>query len=387
MAKSTIVAAPNRGNYSVKGTPKGITIPKAPVAGSVVKGAQGVDFVYRPGGAQGAGYYKKPKPTPSITGSKPVTGSKPTTGTDASGATIAAAPPATAPTTPFNWGNAYTSNAQYQSTAPSLAAGQNQIGESYGLTMRRDTNSASPTYGQPIYRLPTEKAGEGTVIASMGAGGEFVWKDASGNPVDVKDLKIDYVPTASGQSGYLQGALGNAAAQSANNQQTIGEQAALAGVRRSGMRAQGALAETGNAQAAQARLTQGAMGEYGANLGKWAELYKSIYGELLPNAAAMAPAPEAPAPAAPVAPSAPASMGNGWNAPVTVAPDKTLSPGAGGEFMKMLGNVTLERNTNDASIRAGLKKFLASPDYKLSAQQIAYIKSLIAGRYKGNKKY
>jgi hypothetical protein len=30
--KPQIVAAPNRGNYSVKGTPRGITIPKIPVA-------------------------------------------------------------------------------------------------------------------------------------------------------------------------------------------------------------------------------------------------------------------------------------------------------------------------------------------------------------------
>jgi hypothetical protein len=384
MAKPQIVAAPNRGNYSVKGTPQGITIPKLPVAGSLVKGKAGVDFVYRPKGPKGAGYYKKAKPTPSIAGSQPMTG------TNASGATIATPPAATvAPATPFNWGNAYTANAQYQSTSPILAAGQNQIGESSGLVMRRDTNSSSPTYGQPIYRLPSESAGSGSVIASMGPDGGFVYKDAAGNAVDVKGLKIDYVPVASGQEGYLQGALGGAAAQSEVAQKSIANAAAQSGARRSGMRAQGALAETGNLQGTQAGITQRAQGEYTANLGKWAELYKSIYGELLPNAAAMAPAPEVPAaPAAPVAPVTPpvdtASSGSGFV--------KTVTPGAsgalkGGAFTDLIGNITLPRNTSDKAIREALNNVLTSTKYKLTAQQKAYIKSLITGRYKGNKKY
>jgi hypothetical protein len=55
--------------------------------------------------------------------------------------------------------------------------------------------------------------------------------------------------------------------------------------------------------------------------------------------------------------------------------------------MTMLGNVTLERNTNDKAIREGLRAFLNNPAYQLTAQQKAYINSLITGRYKGNKKY
>ena len=309
MATPKIVAVPSRGNYSVKGTPQGVPIPKVPTAGSVVRGKRGVDFVYRPRGPKGAGYYKRPKA---------LKGAAATTGTSASGATIAT-PPVTpvVAATPFNFGNAYVGNAQFQSTAPSLAAGQNQIGESYGLTMRRDTNSSSPTYGQPIYRLPTEKAGEGTIIASMGPKGEFVWKDAAGNAVDVAGLKVDYVPTSAGQGGYLQGALGSAVAQSENNQQTVGQQAALAGVGRSGMRAQGALAETGNLQGTLAGLTQRAQGEYASNLGKWADLYRSIYGELIPNAGSIAPPPEAP-----VVPPTTPSATSGTSTATTISSDK-----------------------------------------------------------------
>lgn len=330
--------------------------------------------------------YKPPKPI------KPPKPPKTPPASTTSGATIATPPapvtPPTPPATPFNWGSAYTNNAQYQSTAPILAAGQNQIGESSGLVMRRDTNSSSPTYGQPIYRLPSESAGSGSVIASMGPDGGFVYKDAAGNVVDVKGLKIDYVPVASGQEGYLQGALGNAAATSANTQQSIANTAAQSGARRSGMRAQGSLAETGNLQGAQAGITQRAQGEYTANLGKWAELYRSIYGELLPNAAAMAPAPETPAVVTPDAPApSAASSGSGFFSTVTPDAGGALSPGPDGEFMKLLGNVTLERNTSDKAIREALNGVLTNPKYKLTAQQRNYIKSLITGRYKGNKKY
>ena len=335
--------------------------------------------------------YKPPKPI------KPPKPPKAPPASTVSGATIATPPaPLTAPTppaTPFNWGNAYTANAQYQSTSPILAAGQNQIGESSGLVMRRDTNPSSPTYGQPIYRLPSEPAGSGSVIASMGPDGGFVYKDAAGNPVDVKDLKIDYVPIASGQEGYLQGALGGAAAQSDVAQKNIANAAAQSGAGRSGMRAQGALAETGNLQGAQAGITQRAMGDYTANLGKWAELYKSIYGELLPNAADTAPAPETPAAVTPDAPAAvtpvadTASSGSGFVQTVTPDAGGALSAGPDGEFMKLIGNATLERNTSDKAIREQLNGILNNPKYKLTPQQIRYINSLITGRYKGNKKY
>jgi hypothetical protein len=55
--------------------------------------------------------------------------------------------------------------------------------------------------------------------------------------------------------------------------------------------------------------------------------------------------------------------------------------------MTLVGDLTLERNTNDKAIREGLRALLNNPAYQLSAQQKAYINSLITGRYKGNKKY
>jgi hypothetical protein len=55
--------------------------------------------------------------------------------------------------------------------------------------------------------------------------------------------------------------------------------------------------------------------------------------------------------------------------------------------MTLIGDVTLERNTNDAAIRENLRRLLKNPAYQLTAQQKAYINSLITGRYKGNKKY
>jgi hypothetical protein len=55
--------------------------------------------------------------------------------------------------------------------------------------------------------------------------------------------------------------------------------------------------------------------------------------------------------------------------------------------MTLVGDLTLERNTNDAAIRQGLRALLNNPAYQLTPRQIRYINSLITGRYKGNKKY
>jgi hypothetical protein len=275
---------------------------------------------------------------------------------------------------------------------PVLGAEQNQIGSSYGVVLNRVTEGSDK--GQPLFRLPGEAAGKGTIRQSgFDAKGNPVYKDAAGNVIsDISNLVLDYTPLQAGQAGYLQGALGNAAATSANNQQTIGENAALAGVRRSGMRGQGALAEAQNAQNLNTALTTKAQGEYTTNLGKWAALYNQIYQGLLPQAEALA-APTtttvevpAAAPETPAAPAVPEPTYSGYNTPGTPT-SGPLSPGPGGQFMTLLGDVTLERNTNDAAIRQNLRRFLNNPAYQLTAQQKAYINSLITGRYKGNKKY
>jgi len=406
MAKPTIVAAPNRGNYSVKGTPNGIKIPKAPTAGSVVKGAKGVDFVYRPGGPKGAGYYKKAKPTPSITSFNP------TTGSNASGSTIQTpvvdtTPPAptttttttSTPPTPAWWNTQIGAGIASNAMTPILGAEQNQIGSTYGLVLRRDLTEGSETKGQPLYRLPTEASGAGTVRQTgFNEKGDPVYKDGAGNVVtDIAGLVLDYSALKAGDPGYLQGAIGNAAATSQKNQFSIADAAARSGVRRSGMSGEASAEETRNAQNLNSSLLQRAGGDYTTNLGKWASLYNQIYQGLLPKAEALA-APVETTTEVPVAPEAPvvdttaptpsaASSGSGFFSTVTPDAGGALSPGPNGEFMKLLGNVTLERNTSDKAIREALNGVLNNPKYKLTAQQRNYIKSLITGRYKGNKKY
>jgi hypothetical protein len=54
-----LVKASNRGNYKAKVNPKGANLPKNPKAGQSFKGKGGVTSVYRPGGPDGAGWYKK----------------------------------------------------------------------------------------------------------------------------------------------------------------------------------------------------------------------------------------------------------------------------------------------------------------------------------------
>ena len=134
-------------------------------------------------------------------------------------------------------------------------------------------------------------------------------------------------------------------------------------------------------------MNVGAAGELGGTTNRYADLLNSIFPDLVKKAGEYetppvetpaAPAPEAAAPAAPEY--------LGYNQAPTPPPG-TLGAGPGGAFMTMIGDLTLERNTNDAAIRRGLRALLNNPAYQLSPQQIRYINSLITGRYKGNKKY
>ena len=54
-----IVKTTNRGNYKIKVKPKGANLPKNPKAGQSFKGKGGVTSVFRTGGPDGAGWYKK----------------------------------------------------------------------------------------------------------------------------------------------------------------------------------------------------------------------------------------------------------------------------------------------------------------------------------------
>ena len=419
MATKTI-AVPSRGNYTVKGAPKGITIPKAPTAGSVVTGNQGVDWVYRPGGPQGAGYYKKAKPTPSINTTKP------TTGSDAAGATIAtpSVPSAasttttvTTPGTPPNaawWQSQYTSDPSFLLTDPTLRAAQNQTGTNYGYTINRDTTEGSPTKGQAYYRAPkidpvTKKpvldANGNPVYLATGIlqtfddAGKPVYKDATGKVYAPADLEMDINRIAQGQEGYLQGALGNAEATSANAQQAVGENAALRGVGHSGMRAQGSIAETGALQSALSGLTQKAAGELTGIDKQYNDLYSSIFKGLAPKAEALGTPttttvetpPAAPAAETPVAPTYNGQATDqttyaGYGQPKSGSP---LSQGASGEFMKMINGIVQPTAAGGGTY--GWKDQITSLEkmkttYSLTPQQLKFIADKIDAIRKANAK-
>lgn len=284
------------------------------------------------------------------------------------------------------WSSQIGSRVALSASTPVLTAAQNQIGSSYGLTLRRNT-----TNNQPLFRLANQAAGTGTIEQSgFDSSGNPIYKDAAGNVIDVRQtpVSLDYVAVKPGQAGYLEGSLGRTAATSANTQQAIAEAAAARGARRSGMREYGARSETQNLQSALAGLAERAGGEYATNLGKWAELYTQIQQGLLPDATALA-APTTTTTEVPVASTSASTAAPeylGYNRAPTPPPG-TLGAGPGGAFMTLVDDLTLERNTTDKAIREGLRAFLKNPAYQLSPQQIRYINSLIAGRYKGNKKY
>jgi hypothetical protein len=238
--------------------------------------------------------------------------------------------------------------------------------------------------GKPVY-LATR------IIQTFDDAGKPVYKDSTGKVYAPAELEMDINRIAKGEAGYLEGSLGAAEATSERNQFNVGDVAARAGARRSGMRAQAGAAETAALQSALSGLTQKAAGELTGIDKQYADLYSSIFRTLLPRAEALAAptttevpvAPEAPAAPAP-APAAPEYLG--YNQAPTPPPG-TLGAGPGGAFMTLVGDLTLERNTTDKAIREGLRALLNNPAYQLSPQQIRYINSLITGRYKGNKKY
>jgi hypothetical protein len=265
------------------------------------------------------------------------------------------------------------------------------IGSNYGFTLNRDTTEGSPTKGMVLYRVPGTDPGKGNITGRVDpVTGAFTYVDPSGKVYDVTKLELDVIPIKRGEAGYLEGSLGQAAAGSEKQQFAIGDAAARAGARRSGMRASSAVAETQALQDALRRLNVGAAGELAGTTNRYADLLNTIFPDLVKRAGEfVAPpveapaAPEAPAAEAP-APAAPEYLG--YNQAPTPPPG-TLGAGPGGAFMTLVGDITLERNTTDKAIREGLRAFLKNPAYQLSPQQIRYINSLITGRSKGNKKY
>jgi hypothetical protein len=293
-----------------------------------------------------------------------------------------------APTTPFNYADAFLADPRYATGLAGITQTQLGIGSKYGFTLNRDTTEGSPTKGMVLYRVPGTEPGKGNITGRIDpVTGAYTYVDPSGKVYDVTNLELDVIPIKRGEAGYLEGGLGQAAAGSEKQQFAIGDAAAQAGARRSGMRASSSAMESQALQNALRGLNVGAAGELGGTTNRYADLLNSIFPDLVKKAGEYetppvetpaAPAPEAAAPAAPEY--------LGYNQAPTPPPG-TLGAGPGGAFMTMIGDLTLERNTNDAAIRQGLRALLNNPAYQLSPQQIRYINSLITGRYKGNKKY
>ena len=308
---------------------------------------------------------------------------------------LVAPPPTPAARTPFNYADAYYAYPGYGESLRGINAQQGGIESKYGFTIRRDTSTTSPTRGGAYYKPKGAAEGTGTILATISpVDGSYVYKDAEGKLYAAADLEIDVVTIKPGEAGYLEGALGGNIAQSDLNMRRMGDAAAQSGVGSSGIR--GAMAsQEGAARAGREySLTAQAGADLGATTAKYAELYRTIFDAIKGQAADYnaVPPPVVEAPAA-VTPDAPApatdtaSSGSGFVQTVTPSAGGALSPGPNGEFMKLIGNVTLERNTSDKAIREQLNNILTDPKYKLTAQQKNYIKSLITGRYKGNKKY
>ena len=361
MAAPKIVSVPSRGAYSVKGTPAGITIPKAPVAGSQVRGERGVTFVYRPGGPKGAGYYKKPKAAKAAA----------TTGTNASGATIATPPPPPAATPGYDYSKGFSADPRYAPGMASIAANQAGIGTEYGLVINRDTDTASPTYGMAKFRAPGEAAGSGTILAKIDPiTGKSVYSDASGKVYSVADLTLDVRELKPGEAGYLSGALGNAAATSANNQQTVGQNAALAGVQRSGMRASSSLMETNALQGALSKLGLGAAGAFRGTTDQYANLLNAIYPDQADKATALASV-GTPTPPAPVVTPALAAPNTNPTTQTGLVAGQKLSGGPKGQFMGQVGAILVIRDMSPKDRIQQLRAF--AREYALTPEQKKYV--------------
>ena len=290
------------------GTPGGKP-PAKPTAGQSYTGPGGVNWKYDI--AKG-GWVRVPVAPGTVTAqSRPSATSipAPTTPT-APAATPVAAPSAAA--TPFNYANAFYADPRYAAGVAGITQTQLDIGTKYGLTLNRDTNPSSPTYGMVKYRVPGSTAATGDITAKVDpVTGDMTYLDSTGKAYDVRNLELDYIPISRGQAGYLEGQFGQTQAGSEKRQFEIGDVAArTVGARQSGMRAQAGLDEARALQNALRNLTFGSAGEQFATTQQYANLLNTIYPDLVKSAeayaASTAPVPTPEAPAAPETSSAPA---------------------------------------------------------------------------------
>lgn len=247
------------------------------------------------------------------------------------------APPSFTPTSSW-WSQQFTADPRYMTSAPVLEGRRTQIGQAYGFTIARNDQ------GLPLYK----SAGGATGITQgFDDNGAIVYKDSQGNTYKPSELQLDIRRVGPGEAGYLEGAFGGAEAGSERRQFEIGDVAAQAGIRRSGMRGQAGLAETAALQAALAGLTGRSAAELAGVETDYAQLYREIYGDLAKKAeelaAAQPVAAEVPAEApaeAPAAPSGAAPVAGGGT--VNPAGQYTPPPASGALSMQAFNNTLNE---------------------------------------------
>lgn len=356
----------------------------------------------RPGSPQAikAGY-KPPKPSkgPGKPGGAPFAVSFNADGTTTlkppAAPKVAAAPttPIVAPTTPFNYADAFLSDPRYATGLAGITQSQLGTESKYGIRLRRAPN------GLPIYRVIGGAQGSGNVTTTIDpATGRTRYVNAAGAEVAPATLELDYEVLKPGEAGYSEGAIGTQTAGSQIRQLGIGDTAAQAGARRSGMRASAQLQEGAALQAALRGLTTGAASEFGGTTTRYADLLNLIYPDLVKRAgdySATPPAAETPAtgtPAAgapevqPVYQRQPTSETTyaGYALPPARSP---LSAGPSGEFMRMITSITEAGGAGGGTY--GWKDQITSLEkikstYSLTPQQIKYVDDKIVALRKAN---
>ena len=212
------------------------------------------------------------------------------------------------------WTQQFAADPRFAGTAGNLALREQQTAGTYGYRIRR-VPTGQPGAGQPYF--VSRSTGAAEIMQKLTPEG-FPMLDDNGAPIYVDkdgkqyaagDLDLSIEEIKRGEEGYLRGAFGAAAAGSEKRVFDIGDVAAQAGARRSGMRGQAVLSEGSALQDALRGLTLRAGGEFAGIRNEYADLYNKIFADLVEKAAAQpgtetttttpAPAPEAAPPAAP----------------------------------------------------------------------------------------
>lgn len=304
-------------------------------------------------------------------------GRLPLTGSDAAGTTIATPPtppPTPAARAPFNYADAYYAYPGYGESMAGINAQQGGIEAKYGFTIRRDTDTNSPTRGGAYYKPKGADAGTGTILATISpVDGSYVYKDAAGKVYSPLDLEIDVVTFKPGDAGYtINSALGGTIAQSDLNLRKLGDAAAQSGVGSSGIRGSMASQEGADRAGREFALYGQGMADIGATTAKYAELYRTIFDAIKGQAADYnsapppPPVPETPAPV--VAPAAPNTN------PTTqagLAPGQKLSGGPKGQFMGQVGAILAIRDMSPKDRIQQLRAF--AREYALTPEQKKYV--------------